>query len=86
MAMNVSVQPAFVLDGKSGRISVPEIAGRLAIGRLAVYRMLEQGVIHAIRLGKRWIITRHAYDQWERTAGMRSGAGLCGDAEVRVVA
>ncbi|HTW65871.1 MAG TPA: hypothetical protein VME17_14695 [Bryobacteraceae bacterium] len=27
----------------SGRISVPEIAKRLSIGRLAVYGMLEQG-------------------------------------------
>ena len=55
----------------SSRISVPEIAQRLDVGRLAVYAMLEQGVMPGIRLGRRWIITRHAYEQWERTCGMR---------------
>lgn len=30
---------------------------RLAIGRLAVYDMLERGIIPAIRQGRRWIIT-----------------------------
>jgi hypothetical protein len=33
--------------------------------------MLEQGILPGIRLGRRWIITRHAYEQWERTCGMR---------------
>jgi len=59
-----------------GRISVPEIAKRLKIGRLAVYAMLEQGIIPAIRLGRRWIITRRAYLAWEETCGVDSGAGL----------
>jgi excisionase family DNA binding protein len=59
----------------SGRISVPEIAKRLRIGRLAVYAMLEQGIIPAIRLGRRWIITRRAYLHWEETCGLRP-AGL----------
>ncbi len=53
----------------SSRVSVPEIARRLHIGRLAVYAMLEQGLLPGIRLGRRWIITRHAYEQWERTCG-----------------
>ena len=57
----------------SGRMSIPEIANRLSIGRIAVYTMLEQGIIPAIRLGRRWIVTRHAYDQWERTCGMPTG-------------
>jgi excisionase family DNA binding protein len=54
---------------QSGRISVPEIAKRLDIGRLAVYAMLEQKIIPGIRLGRRWIVTRHAYEQWECTCG-----------------
>lgn len=60
-------------DHMSGRMSIPEIATRLSIGRIAVYTMLEQGVIPAVRLGRRWIVTRHAYEQWERTCGMRTG-------------
>ena len=69
----------------SGRICVPEIARRLEIGRLAVYAMLDQGILPGIRLGRRWIITRHAYEQWERTCGMRPGAGLHTTQEVTVL-
>ena len=60
----------------SSRISIPEIAVRLSIGRLAVYTMLEQGIIPAIRLGRRWIVTRHAFENWERTCGMPTGLQL----------
>jgi excisionase family DNA binding protein len=69
----------------ASRMSVEEIARRLKIGRLAVYAMLEQGIIPGIRLGRRWIITRHAYDQWERNCGMRAGTGLQAAAEVTVL-
>ena len=55
------------------RMTVEEIAHRLDIGRLAVYTMLEQGIIPAIRLGRRWIVTRHAFENWERTCGMATG-------------
>jgi excisionase family DNA binding protein len=55
----------------SARITVPEIAQRLAIGRLAVYALLEQGTIPAIRLGRRWLITRFAYENWERSCGAK---------------
>ena len=69
----------------SNRMSVEEIARRLDIGRLAVYSLLEQQVIPGIRLGRRWIITRNAYEQWERTCGMRTGAGLHTRPEVTVL-
>jgi len=54
-------------------MSIPEIADRLSVGRLAVYTMLERGIIPAIRLGRRWIVTRHAFENWERTCGMPTG-------------
>ena len=57
----------------SSRMSIPEIAERLALGRIAVYTMLAQGIIPAIRLGRRWIVTRHAFENWERTGGMPTG-------------
>jgi excisionase family DNA binding protein len=60
----------------NARITVQEIATRLNVDRRAVYAMLEQGMIPGIRLGQRWLITRHAYEQWERTCGMRSDPGL----------
>jgi hypothetical protein len=55
----------------AARIRVPEIAKRLDIGRLAVYALLEGGVIPGVRLKSagRWLVTRHAYLEWERTAG-----------------
>ena len=52
-------------------MSIPEIARRLEIGRLAVYSMLEKGIIPGIRVGRRWIVTRNAYESWERTCGLR---------------
>jgi excisionase family DNA binding protein len=58
---------------QSSRMSINEIAGRLSIGRLMVYSMLEQGIIPGIRIGagQRWLVTRYAYTQWENTCGMR---------------
>jgi excisionase family DNA binding protein len=69
---------------QSGRISVPEIAARLDVGRLTVYAMLEQRILPGVRLGRRWIITRHAYEQWERTCGMRPPLDLLRKPEVTV--
>jgi len=75
-----------VLPGQVGnRLSVEAIARRLDVGRLAVYAMLEQGLLPGFRLGRRWIITRNAYDKWERTCGMQARAGLETQTEVTVV-
>jgi excisionase family DNA binding protein len=57
-----------------GRIGVSQIAERLGIGRLAVYTMLERGIIPGIRLGRRWIVTQAAYEQWEQTCGAKQAA------------
>jgi excisionase family DNA binding protein len=54
---------------ETGRITVDEIATRLALGRFAVYELLNRGEIPAIRLGRRWIVTRYAYEAWERRCG-----------------
>ena len=56
----------------NSRIAVSEIAHRLGVGRLAVYTMLEQGIIPGVRLGRRWIVTQAAYERWERTCGTNS--------------
>jgi len=73
------------IEGPAGRVTVAEIARRLGIGRMAVYAMLEQQIIPAVRLGRRWIITRHAYEQWERTCGMGKRTGLTPQPEVTVL-
>jgi excisionase family DNA binding protein len=69
----------------SNRMTVEEIARRLGVGRLAVYAMLEHRIIPGIRLGRRWIITRHAYEHWESTCGMATSAGLGAQPEVTVL-
>ena len=70
------------------RMTVEEIARRLDIGRLAVYAMLEQRLLPGIRLGRRWIITRAAFEAWEKTCGARTatpaGTGHNRDFEVTV--
>jgi hypothetical protein len=38
-----------------------------------VYGMLERGIIPGIQIGKRWLVTRYAYTEWEKTCGTRSG-------------
>lgn len=53
----------------SARIQVPEICHRLALGRQAVYGLLERNVIPSIRVGKRWVIARWAYENWEKDFG-----------------
>lgn len=77
-----TLAPRSAPDGNGGdgltvnpraRLTVDEIARRLDIGRLAVYTMLEQGIIPSVRLGRRWIVTRHAFENWERTCGIPTG-------------
>src|SRR5689334_23289464 len=73
----------------NARMTPQNVAKRLNIGTRAVYKMLEEGVLPGIRIGQRWLITRHAYEQWESTCGMRtkvdgSLAGLSGQPEVKV--
>jgi excisionase family DNA binding protein len=86
-AMAEPIQPRVdeSVDSPSSRISVLEIARRLNIGRLAVYSMLEKGIIPGLRLGRRWIVTRQAYLTWESTCGLPSGTGLPREPEVDVV-
>jgi excisionase family DNA binding protein len=67
----------------SNRMSIPEIAERLAIGERAVYAMLEQRLLPGIRLGRRWLVTRRAYETWERTCGMP--VGMARSTEVHAV-
>lgn len=72
-------------DARCARVTVPEIAERLGIGRLAVYAMLERRIIPGVRLGRRWIVTRHAYEQWEQTCGTRQALDLGRRPEVSVL-
>ena len=42
---------------KNKYISVPELARKLHISRIAVYKKIKKGEIHAIRIGKNYAIS-----------------------------
>jgi hypothetical protein len=65
----------------SARIQVPEICERLALGHQAVYGLLEAKIIPAIRLKRRWVIARAAYEEWEKTFGVTQSRYNSGDEE-----
>ena len=71
MLTSTGIHDSMELRPTGNRLSIPEIARRLAIGERAVYAMLDQGILPGIRLGRRWIVTRHAFESWEKTCGMR---------------
>ena len=50
-------------------ITIPEIADRLDVCEETVYEMLKSRVIPSIRPGRRFIISRTAYEKWEATIG-----------------
>lgn len=60
----------------AARIQVPEICERLALGERAVYGLLEAKIIPSIRVGKRWVIARYAYEQWEKTFGQHNASAV----------
>jgi excisionase family DNA binding protein len=72
------------------RLTPKDVAQRLHIGSRTVYTMLEDGILPGIRIGQRWLITRIAFEQWERTCGLRSApdvplsTGLTAKPEVTV--
>lgn len=68
-SLEKSSRPAPISPTVSARVTVQEIAKRLEVGRPAVYALLERGYLPAVRIGRRWLITRQAYELWERTCG-----------------
>jgi excisionase family DNA binding protein len=50
-------------------ITIPEIADRLDVCEETVYDLCKRHVIPSIRPGRRFIISRTAYEKWEATIG-----------------
>jgi excisionase family DNA binding protein len=50
-------------------ITVPEISERIGICEETIYEMLRSRVIPNIRYGRRFIISRNAFERWEATIG-----------------
>jgi excisionase family DNA binding protein len=67
------------MTGKSGSrttITVPEISERLGICEDTIYEMLRSKAIPNIRRGRRYIVSRAAFEHWEQTIGEDS-QGAC---------
>lgn len=54
---------------KRSRLTVQEICADLGIGRPKAYEMLEARIIPNMRVGRTYIVTRNAYEQWKKTCG-----------------
>jgi excisionase family DNA binding protein len=50
-------------------ITIPEIADRLDVCEETVYDLCKRHVIPSIRPGRRFIISRAAFEKWEATIG-----------------
>jgi excisionase family DNA binding protein len=54
----------------SSRITVKEICRDLGLGRVRVFDMLEKNIIPNIRMGRTYLVSRYAYEEWKKTLGM----------------
>ena len=50
-------------------ITIPQIAARLGVCEETVYDLCKRHIIPSIRPGRRFIISRTAYEKWEATIG-----------------
>lgn len=59
-------------DAPHTTITIPEIAERLDVCEETVYDLCKRHVIPSIRPGRRFIISRTAYEKWEGTIGEKT--------------
>jgi excisionase family DNA binding protein len=58
--------------GSRTTITVPEISERLGICEDLIYGLLRSKAIPNIRYGRKYIVSRAAFEHWERTIGEES--------------
>jgi excisionase family DNA binding protein len=56
-------------DTQHTTITIPEIAERLDVCEETVYDLCKRHIIPSIRPGRRFIISRTAYEKWEAAIG-----------------
>ena len=64
-------EPAYELDADRFVYTLAEIAQLLSRSRGGTYELVRQGVIPAVRLGRRWVIPKIRFHAWldERADG-----------------
>jgi len=60
--------PQQLLDSSS-RLSVHEICKDLGICKKHVYALLDKQVIPCVRIGRSYLITKEAYQEWKKRCG-----------------
>lgn len=50
-------------------ITVNEISRDLGVGKIKVYSLLKQGIIPALCVNRRWMVSRTQYMEWSRNFG-----------------
>jgi excisionase family DNA binding protein len=58
-------------DASNTTITIPEICLRLGLSQETVYEMLKAGDIPNIRRRRLFIVSRAAYEDWEKTIGKK---------------
>lgn len=56
--------PEYVIDDDAAVYSVIEVSRLLKLSRGGTYELVRQGVIPAVRLGKRWVIPKQRFHAW----------------------
>ena len=57
-------EPAYDLDDGRAVYTVTEVACLLSLSRGGTYELVRQGVIPAVRLGRRWVIPKTRFHAW----------------------
>ena len=57
-------EPAYELDDDRAVYTVAEVARLLSLSRGGTYELVRQGVIPAVRLGRRWVIPKTRFHAW----------------------
>lgn len=66
------------LSDKRLTLTVPEVAELLGISVISAYNLAKRQDFPAIRVGKRVVVPRVAFDRWLETAADQQSEGQCG--------
>ena len=70
--IEVTPKPARRMRARPSRITIEEICEDLGLGRERVTAMLKAKIIPNVKLGRTWLVTKFAYENWKRTCGEAS--------------
>lgn len=60
--------PSTAAASERQTFDIPEVARMLGCSRGSAYRWAREGKLPALRIGRRLVVPRHAFDQWLASA------------------